>query len=239
MKRSALGALIAASTLLGGAIGAVWAASPASAASPRHSSIFAGYEVSKPKAHLQQVTATFIVPRITCQHPFGGVGPSVLVYSNVNSRTGTHRTSGGGVGVACENGQPFYQSVFILNDKTRQSGLIKFAPGDVVVVSVTVAPGGSEVTIEDVTTSESKTHTGAGKVASQTFIGDSSVNVNGVNGKLNPFTKTHVSNVLIDNTPLGSNHPHRYIWVRGGEKLVTASALTAGQNFTLTFRSSG
>jgi hypothetical protein len=239
MKRSALGAVVSAVSLFGGAVGAVAVAPPALAASSRHSSIFAGYEVSKPKAHLKQATATFVVPTITCDHPFGGVGPAVLVYSNVNSRTGTHRTSGGGVGVACENGQPFYQSVFIINDKTRQAGLIKFAPGDVVVVDVRVAPGGTSVSIEDTTTGESSSHVGAGRVASQTFIGDSSVNVNGVNGRLNAFTKTRVSNVRIDNTPLSANHPHRYLWVRKGKTLVTASRLEADENFTLRFRRSG
>ena len=235
MKRSALAVALTAAALLG----AVETATAAAAAPARHSSMFAGYEVSKPNVHLKHVTATFVVPTITCQHPFGGVGPSVLVYSNVNGQTGTHHTSGGGVGVACENGQPFYQSVFIVNDKTRQTGLISFSPGDVVVVSVTVAPSGTKVTIDDTTTNMSKSHAGAGKVASQTFVGDNSVNVNGVSGKLNPFTKTHVTNVLIDDQPLGSSHPHRYVWVRDGTTLVTASTLTAGENFTLTFRNAG
>ncbi|HVT65344.1 MAG TPA: G1 family glutamic endopeptidase [Mycobacteriales bacterium] len=233
MKRSALATVVATAVL------ATTAGSAAAATHARHSSIFAGYEVSKPKAHLKEVTATFVVPKITCEDQFGGVGPSVLVYSNVNPHTGTHRTSGGGIGVACENGQPFYQSVFIVNDKTRDGGLIGFDPGDVVVVTVSVDRGGSDVTIEDVTTNKSTTHTGAGKVASQTFIGDNSVNVDGVSGPLDPFTKTHVSNVLIDNQPLGSSHPHRYTWVRNGRTLVSASALTAAENFTLTFRSSG
>jgi hypothetical protein len=231
MRRSALAAAVVAAALLG--------STGTAAAAPRHSPIFAGYEVSKPNAHIKNVTATFVVPTITCEHTFGGVGPSVLVYSNINSRTGTHRTSGGGVGVACENGNAFYQSVFIVNDKTVQAGLITLSPGDVVVVTVSVKPAGTRVTIDDETTSVSKTHVGAGKVGSETFIGDNSVNVDGVNGQLNPFTKTHVTNVLVDNTPLGSSHPHRYIWVRHGTTLVTASPLSAGENFNLTFRNSG
>jgi hypothetical protein len=233
MRRSALAVALAAA-LLGTAAGSAVAAT-----APRHSSIFAGYEVSKPRVHIREVTATFVVPTITCEQQFGGVGPSILVYSNVNPRTGTHRTSGGGIGVACENGLPFYQSVFIVNDKTRQGGLIAFSPGDVVVVTVHVVPSGTDVTIEDTTTETSTTHTGAGKVATQTFIGDNSVNVDGVGGKLDPFTKTHVSNVLVDNQPLGSSHPHRYTRVRKGTTLVTASSLTAGENFTLTFHTSG
>lgn len=233
MKRSALAAAAAAAALLG-SVPALAAAPPA-----RHSSIFAGYEVSKPNAHIKHVTATFVVPTITCEQNFGGVGPSVLVYSNVNSRTGTHGTSGGGLGVACENGNAFYQSVFIINGRTIQGGPINFSPGDVVVVSVTVTRAATRVRIEDSTTNVSRTHTGAGKVGMQTWIGDNSVNVDGVGGKLDPFSPTHVTNVVIDNHPLGASNPHRYLWVRNGKTLVTASALQSGENFTLTFRSSG
>ncbi|HWC34752.1 MAG TPA: G1 family glutamic endopeptidase [Mycobacteriales bacterium] len=238
MKRSATAATVMATALLGLAPGFLGAAVGA-AAPARHSAIFAGYEVSKPNAHIKYVTATFVVPTITCDHKFGGVGPSVLVYSNINQQTGTHRTSGGGVGVACENGNPFYQSVFIVNDKTVQGGLVTFTPGDVVVVSVKVTSAQTKVTIDDTTTSVSRSHVGAGKIASQTFIGDNSVNVDGVAGPLDPFTKTQVTNVQIDNQPLGSNHAHRYIWVKNGTTLVTASHLSADQNFTLTFRNSG
>jgi hypothetical protein len=232
MKRSAFAAVLVAAALLG-------SPSPVVAATARHSSIFAGYEVSKPNAHIKNVTATFVVPSITCDDEFGGVGPSVLVYSKINPRTGSHRTSGGGIGVACENGIAFYQSVFIVNDKTVSAGPISFSPGDVVVVSVSVTPRSSTVRINDTTSSVSRSHTGAGKVATQAFVGDNSVNVDGVSGELNPFTKTRVTNVLIDRSPLGRNHPHRFAWVRDGVKLVTASRLSAGKNFTLTFRSSG
>ncbi|HVT21108.1 MAG TPA: G1 family glutamic endopeptidase [Mycobacteriales bacterium] len=232
MNRSAIVAALAAAALLG-------STPPALAAPPRHSSIFAGYEVSKPTAHLRNVTATFVVPRITCEHEFGGVGPAVLVYSHVNPRTGAHRTSGGGVGVACEDGNAFYESVFIVNDRTVQQGLVGFSPGDVVVVSVTVTRAHTSVSIDDRTAGTSMSHGGAGHVASQTFVGDSSVTVNGVSGELNPFSKTHATGVRIDGRPLAKNHPHRYVWARDGKTLVTASALTAGENFTLTFRSGG
>jgi hypothetical protein len=238
MKRSATAAAVTAAALLGTAAGAVWTASPASAAPPRHSATFAGYEVSKPKAHIKHVTATFVVPRITCENAFGGVGPSVLLYSKVNPRTGTHRTTGGGVGVACENGNPFYESVFIVNDRPIKGGLVEFSPGDVVTVTVKVTRASSKVAIEDTTTGVSRSHDGAGKVATETFIGDNSVNVNGVAGKLNPFSKTRVSDVLVDHKPLGDSNAHRYIWVRDATTLVTASRLTDGRDFTLTFRHS-
>ncbi len=231
MKRSAFVAALSAAAMLG--------TTSASFAAPMHSTTFAGYEVSKPNAHIKHVTATFVVPTITCEHKSGGVGPSVLVYSNVNLRTGAHRTSGAGIGIACEGGQALYQSVFIVNDRAPASGEITFSPGDVVIVSVGVTRAATRVTIEDATTGTSKTHSGAGKVASETFIGDNSINVDGVSGKLDPFTRTHVTNVLVDSRPLGVNHPHRFWWVRHGTTLVTASALQAEENFTLTFRNSG
>jgi hypothetical protein len=232
MKRSAFAVAATAAALLASPSAAV--AAPAT-----HSSIFAGYVVSKPSAHIKNVTATFEVPSITCEHELGGVGPSVLLYSKVNPRTGSHRTSGGGIGVACQNGAAFYQSVFIVNDKTVEGGLVTFTPGDVVVVSVRVTRAASTVTIEDTTTGVSRSHTGHGKVASQSFIGDNAVNVDGVRGELNPFTKTRVTRVRIDGTPLGENHPDRFVWVRGGSTLVATSRLTAGENFTLTFRNGG
>ncbi|MGN6473481.1 MAG: G1 family glutamic endopeptidase [Mycobacteriales bacterium] len=238
MKRSALLTAMAAAALLGGAGSGVEAASAIGAA-VSHSTTFAGYEVGKPTSHIKHVSATFVVPTITCEHRYGGVGPSVLVYSNLNPRTGAHRTSGGGIGVACENGSALYQPVFVINDKTVASGQDTLSPGDVVVVTVSVTKAATRVTVDDVTTNKSKTHSGAGKVGNEAFIGDNSINVDGVSDKLDPFTKTHVTNVVVDKAPLGSSHAKRFWWVRHGTTLVTASTLQSGENFVLTFRNSG
>lgn len=239
MRRFPLMTALLTAALSGVCAGGVATALPAGVAAVSHSTTFAGYEVGRPDTHIKHVTATFVVPTITCEHRFGGVGPSVLVYSNINPRTGAHRTSGGGIGVACENGTAFYTSVFVVNDKTAASGLVTLSPGDVVVVTVSATRSATRVTIEDATTGKSKTHKGAGKVGNEAFIGDNSVNVDGVSGKLDPFTKTHVTNVLVDKAQLGSSHAKRFWWVRHGTTLVTASTLRAGENFTLTFRNSG
>ena len=95
-------AAAAAMTVLGGG-GAAGAATGSVAQS--HSSIFAGYSVSKPTAHVKRVTATFVVPSITCHNSFSGVGPSVLVYSNVNQKTSAHITSGAGLGAFGEGSE--------------------------------------------------------------------------------------------------------------------------------------
>src|SRR4051794_23130554 len=113
------------------AIGGVAVAAAGSVAQA-HSSIFAGYSVSKPTAHIKRVTATFVVPTISCQNSFSGVGPSVLVYSNVNPKTSGHVTSGAGLGVACEHGNAIYESVAIVNDKAFND--LTLNAGDVVSV---------------------------------------------------------------------------------------------------------
>jgi hypothetical protein len=85
----------------------------------------------------------------------------------------------------------------------------------------------------------SKTRAGRGQNAVQTFIGDNSVVVDGQSGKLDSFTASQVTDVQVNSRPLGSQSPFRFQWVRHGHTLVTASPLTGGEDFTLTFRSSG
>ena len=203
----------------------------------KRSGIFAGYAVSHAGLVIKQVSATFVVPTITCTNDFSGVGPSVLVYSHVNARTGSHTTSGAGVGVACENGGPFYESVMIINNHAFND--LTLHAGDTVDVTVRVVPGRSTVTLTDVTTDVSKTRSGLGQSAVQTFIGDNSVVVDGQSGQLDAFTPTQVTDVLVNSRPLGAQRPFRFQWVRQGHTLVTASPLRAGDGFTLTFRSSG
>jgi hypothetical protein len=186
---------------------------------------------------VRQATATFVVPAITCENSFSGVGPSVLVYSNVNARTGSHTTSGAGIGVACEDGGPFYESVMIVNDKAFND--LELNAGDTVQVTVQVMPGGTQVTLDDVTSGVTKTRRGRGQNAVQTFVGDNSVVVDGQSGNLDPFSASQVTDVKVNSRPLGSQHPFRFQWVRQRKTLVTASPLTGGEDFTLTFRSSG
>jgi hypothetical protein len=227
----------AATVVLGGACVASASVAHGQSVTRRHSEIFAGYAVSNPGHSVRQATATFVVPTITCENSFSGVGPSVLVYSNVNARTGSHTTSGAGIGVACEDGGPFYESVMIVNDKAFND--LELNAGDTVQVTVRVVPGGTQVVLDDVTSGVSKTRLGRGQNAVQTFIGDNSVVVDGQSGNLDPFTASEVTAVQVNSRPLGSQHPFRFQWVRQRKTLVTASPLTGGEDFTLTFRSSG
>ncbi|HWA68149.1 MAG TPA: G1 family glutamic endopeptidase [Mycobacteriales bacterium] len=204
---------------------------------PKRSPIFAGYAVSNPGKPVRQVTATFVVPTITCVNSFSGVGPSVLVYSNINARTGAHTTSGAGVGVACEDGGAVYESVMLVDNKAFND--FELDAGDTVEVSVRVVPAGTVVSLDDVTSGASKSRTGAGRRGVQTFIGDNSVVVDGQSGSLDPFTASQVSDVRVNSRPIGTQHPFRFQWVRRGTTLVSASPLTGGEDFTLTFRSGG
>jgi hypothetical protein len=228
-------AAAAMATMVLGTGGAAVAAS--GSVSQAHSSIFAGYAVSKPTAHVKHVTASFVVPTITCESSFSGVGPSVLVYSKVNPVTGKHLTSGAGLGIACENGNPLYESVIIVNGKATND--VTLQPGDVVDVDVHVVPTGTTVTVFDDTTSMQKTRTGAGHTAVQSFIGDNNVVVDGVSGtKLDPFTSTEITDVRVNGNSLGSQSPVRYQWVRQGTTLVSTGGLVGGTAFTMTYRHS-
>jgi hypothetical protein len=231
MRRHAVALLAALVAVL------VGTSSLASAAvTPKRSGIFAGYAVSAPSIRIKHVTATFVVPTITCQDTFSGVGPSVLVYSNVNPRTGAHGTSGAGIGVACSDGGPLYESVILINDHAYND--LSLSAGDTVDVSVQVVPAGTKVTIDDVTSGATKTRVGQGRSAVQTFIGDNSVVVDGESGKLDPFTTTQVSDALINSRRIGALSPYRFQWVKEGHTLVSASALQSGEDFTLTYRAS-
>ena len=231
MRRYAAVALAAVLAVVGGS------AVASGAVIQKRSGIFAGYAVSRAGLVIKQVSATFVVPTITCTNDFSGVGPSVLVYSHVNVRTGSHTTSGAGVGVACEDGGPFYESVMIVNNHAFND--LTLHAGDAVNVIVRVVPGSSKVTLTDITTDVSKTRSGIGQTAVQTFIGDNSVVVDGQSGQLDSFTPTQVTDVLVNSRPLGRQRPFRFQWVRHGRTLVAASSLQAGDGFTLTFRSSG
>lgn len=235
MRRYAVLPVVTAA-VLATVIGGTGAVAASESVAKAHSAIFAGYSVSKPTAHVKHVTATFVVPTITCQSSFSGVGPSVLVYSDVNPKTQAHITSGAGLGVACENGNPIYESVAIVNDKAYNDLMLQ--AGDTVEVSVRVTPAATTVSIHDTTGGLAKTRTGHGHTAVQTWIGDNNVVVDGMSGRLDPFTPTAVSNVLVNAHPLGSEHPTRYQWVRKGTTLVATSGLVDGEDFSLTFEHS-
>ncbi|HVW81205.1 MAG TPA: G1 family glutamic endopeptidase [Mycobacteriales bacterium] len=228
----------AAAVLAVGLTAAVGASSSLASASvtQKRSPSFAGYAVSDPGHPVRQVSATFVVPTITCVDSFSGVGPSVLVYSDVNARTGSHVTSGAGIGVACEDGGPFYESVLIVNGRAFND--VELKAGDTVQVTVRVVPRTTRVTLDDLTSGASKTRAGQGRTGVQSFIGDNSVVVDGQSAGLDPFTSTDVSDVQVNSRPLGTQHAFRFQWVRKGHTLVSAGPLSRGEDFALTFRSS-
>jgi hypothetical protein len=236
MRRPAqLATFIATATILLGA------APAAAAGGTVKSRDFAGYEVSMAKGQLRHVAATVVVPRIQCQSSFSGVGPSVIIDSNVaaNGSTTNAIASGAGFGLACENGHPFYESTFIVNNQKVDTGNVLFAPGDVIEMSATVTPDITRVRLVDETSHVTRVHTGNGHRASETFVGDESIEVDGVSGRVGPFSPTHLSDVLVNGSPINEKAPLRFNWVRNGRTLVSTGPLEAGDDFTLTFRHSG
>src|SRR5581483_9592778 len=133
----------------------------AHAVSAEPSPTLAGYSISGTK-HLTSASETFVVPTITCKKNESGVGPAVLlgVQKKVNKQE-TTVTTGAGVGVGCENKTPIYQTIIAMNSVQTQE--FDLSPGDTVTVTVKITKSKSKVKVDDKTSKEHKTLSGAGQ----------------------------------------------------------------------------
>jgi hypothetical protein len=209
---------------------------PAKAVPAQTDTGFAGYQVSKPKTHVKSATASFVVPTITCKKNASGVGPAALVDSTVNKKTNTFTYSGAAVGVGCENKQPAYESIIIVDNVNFND--FPVAAGDRVVLSVHMSKSGTTASFDDVTSGAHKTRTGKGAIGASARVGASSLQINNVGVGLDPFTTIAGSKVEINGKPIANEKPMRFTWVRHRTVLVAASALSKGKDFTLTFKHS-
>jgi hypothetical protein len=146
----AIAALVATASVAGAA-GAI-----ASSATVSSSHSLAGFKVAEPTKHITSATVTFVVPRITCHKNFSGVGPSVVIASTV-----THHTysDSGGVAVACQNLQPVYVALPIVDDVNYNDHSIPVVAGDKVTVAVRYGTN-TKVTWTNDTTHQVDIHTG-------------------------------------------------------------------------------
>lgn len=207
---------------------------PATAA-PATSAGFAGYQLASQK--ITSTRADFVVPGITCKQNESGVGPSVITVSTVNKKSNTYTYSGGGVGVACENHEPVYESIIVVNGSTWND--FQLQAGDDITVTTTMKRSGSSVSFTDATNGDHKTRSGAGKAAAETYVGDNGLQINKRNVRLDPFSPTDVTAASIDGKSLSAMHAQRTVWKRGSTTLVAASPLTGkGRDFRLTFKHS-
>jgi len=212
--------------------GVAWAAHSAKINTSR---TFAGYELTDSKG-IKAATVTFVVPTITCKKNYSGVGPSVVIASTVHH--GTYSDSGGGVAVVCQNRQPNYVALPIVDGVNYNDGNVPIAPGD--KVTLTVKYGGKTVvTLVDDTTHQVDQHTGKGSLGEAAYFGDNGVEINHQGVGIDPFTSTSFSAAELNGQPIGKQSAQRYEWVDNHHVvLVTASALSHKEDFTTTFHHS-
>ncbi len=197
------------------------------------SRMFAGYQVT---TGIKGASFTFVVPTITCKQNFSGVGPSVLIDSSVKNNRYTY--SGGGVGVACQNHQPQYVALPIVDGTNYNDRNVAISPGDKVTLSVKYG-GKTVVTLVNDTTKQVDKHTGKGSNGVVAYFGDNGVEINHKGVGLDPFTATSFSGATINGRPIGKDSPQRTDWVDNkGAVLVATSALSNKDAFTTTFKRS-
>jgi hypothetical protein len=200
---------------------------------------FAGYQVSKAKTHIKTASEDFVVPTITCKKNFSGVGPSVLVDSTVNKKTNSYRVSGAGVGVACEHKAPIYQSIIEVDGTTYND--FTLSAGDHATITVTLAKHKASVTLDDATTNAAATHSGKHMTGASASLGCASLSINKRGVGLDPFASIHVKNATVNGKTMKAQKAAKVTWISAKHPthvLVTASKLSAGKNFDLTFKNS-
>jgi hypothetical protein len=219
--------------LVGAGLGA--GVATAQAASVKTSSTFAGYEVTETKG-IKTATITFVVPTITCKQNYSGVGPSVVIASTVHKNTYSY--SGGAIAVACQNKQPVYVALPIVDGTNYNDRNVPIAAGDKITVTVKYGQK-TAVTLVDDTTHQVDKHTGRKSLGESAYFGDSGLEINHKGVGLDPFTPTPFSAATVNGQPIGKASPQRYDWVDSHHNvLITASALTHKENFTTRFKRS-
>jgi hypothetical protein len=196
---------------------------------------FAGYQVTKTKGRITAASTTFVVPTITCKKSFSGVGPSVIVQTKVDAKGGVAQ-SGAGVGVACDNQQPIYTAVVIVNGAEDNDFAV--TPGDVVLASVHLTAASTSVDITDTTSGADKTATGDGSVGATALIGDSGIDFGNASVGIDPFTKTAFTAAKVNNKPIGKLGAVAVQRTHGKRVQIAVGRLLKKQNFSLTFKNS-
>jgi hypothetical protein len=207
----------------------------ATARAVQKSRSFAGYEVSKPKSHVNRATVTFLVPTIKCKKNFSGVGPSLSVQTTPNKKD-VFTDDIAAVGVGCENKQPAYESIIQIDGHSFND--LPFAANDKVKVTLTVVKPRTTVTVDDITSGAHRTRTGAGRVGAIAFIGDLGLIINNKKTGLDSFSKTLFTDAMVNGKTLAAEKAQPFEWTRGKTVRVAVSKLSKGKDFTLTFKHS-
>jgi hypothetical protein len=198
---------------------------------------FAGYDVEAPKTHIKSATDTFVIPSITCKKNYSGVGPAVIINSTVDKKTNTYSSSGAGVGVACQHKQPVYQSIIEVDSHFYDDQPL-LAAGDRVTINALMSKKKVVVTLDDVTSNTTFTHSAKGVLGASVVLGSATLVINKHSVGLDPFNKIKITDAKVNGKSLKAEKAVKVTWVHKKHVLVTASKLHQGTAFTLTFKRS-
>jgi Peptidase A4 family len=159
------------------------------------------------------------------------------VTAATNKRTNTFTFSGAGIGVGCQRGTSIYQPIIVINGNFTNPALT-LAAGDKVAMTVKMTKAKTSVSFIDLTSGGKASQAGKGKTGVLASIGDRSLSIDKKSVPLDSFTKTTITGAEVNGKPLASEKPLRYTWVRHKQVLVTASAITKGKDFTVSFKHS-
>jgi Peptidase A4 family len=240
LARSVRRAALVAATL--GALAASAGFAGAASASPAQAlngdaQFDAGYGLT-PSNGVASVSTTFKVPTITCLTG-GGPGQSFGVWG---FDTQTAYVAEAAVQTYCVGSTPIYNFYILANSTNVTEGGV--FPGDTVVASFYETPGWTEATVHDltqnVTWAQAWEPDSSYLPASTIWIGTDSIPGNGY---VAPFGSVKFTQTQVNGDYLGYENPSGYNWTRfltnnTVRVLVSASTITAGDNFTLTFHHS-
>lgn len=199
------------------------------------SSSFAGYSLQGGGEATFTVTASIVVPRLTCSAgPEQAIAPSVGVYTSSGS------FSAASVFVGCYQGKALYFPSLVLDGVNHNYTKLRAEAGDKVAVHVSQGASGTVVSVDDESrTGVKKTLHGAGSQAgSAPWVGDSGWDNPGLLA-VPSFGTVHVSGAMLDGQPFGSAGQALARWnrVNGTATQITTSAFASNhKSFTTDFK---
>lgn len=221
-------------TALGGACAAVIVSGvagvasgpPATASSPTK----AGYTAALSGSTFLLKTQ-LTVPTLTCSTTQAGIAPGAYL-------TSTTSTTGGALFIACSGGSPVYQAVATVNNTRSVLSKLTVAPGDDLMITVSVDAAATTVAVKDATKATRQSVSGAGSAPTQLFVGDAAVPASGGNLlAVPPFGTIRFRTTTLNLVDLGSTSPAAVNMVNSASvvQIVTHKLSATGAAFNTTF----
>ena len=160
---------------------------------------FAGYDFNSSK--VATAGARFTIPTITCSAKSSGVGPGAFVITTAHTSRGYFSyLNGAGLIVACQNNVATYQLATEVAGSENNTAIVM--PGDVISVQVHVGSRRTSVVINDLTSHQTATQSGAGAKPSYVSIGTAAIQQNGAQFGVDAFSTVKFTDVVINGRTL-------------------------------------